>query len=119
MPNPAYTILVKEGPDKPVAWLRGELKTPPLSKGARVEAGTLLRRLQTGEKLSMPESRPLPTVDPRCHELRIDDIATKIEWRIVYYMGRHAIEILDMWTGHEQGTERDVQACWLEARNRW
>jgi phage-related protein len=28
--------------------------------------------------------------------LRIDDIATKIEWRIVYYIGRHAIAILDI-----------------------
>ena len=101
---------MKDGPDKPIAWLRGELKTPPLSKGARIEAGTLLRRLQTGEKLSMPESRPLPTVDSRCHELRIDDIATKIEWRIVYYMGRHAIAILDIFSKRTRKTPDSVLA---------
>jgi phage-related protein len=101
---------VKEGPDKPIAWLRGELKTPPLSKGARIEAGTLLRRLQTGEKLSMPESRPLSTIDARCHELRIDDIATKIEWRIVYYMGRHAIAILDIFPKKTRKTPDSVLA---------
>jgi hypothetical protein len=38
-----------------------------------VEGGMLLRRLQRGETLSMPESRPMPTIGPRCHELRVDD----------------------------------------------
>lgn len=32
--------------DKPLVWLRTEIKTPPLSVEARVEAGVLLRRLQ-------------------------------------------------------------------------
>jgi hypothetical protein len=46
--------------DKPVAWRHGEVKTPPFSVAARIEAGVLLRRLQQGEKLSMPHSRPMP-----------------------------------------------------------
>lgn len=29
--------------DKPLIWLRGEIKTPPLSAEARIEAGYLLR----------------------------------------------------------------------------
>ena len=33
--------------------LSGEVKTPPLSSDARIEAGHLLRRLQKGEALSM------------------------------------------------------------------
>jgi hypothetical protein len=45
---------------KPLVWLGGEIKTPPLSSGARIEAGTLLRKLQNGEKLSLPHSRPMP-----------------------------------------------------------
>jgi hypothetical protein len=44
--------------DKPLVWLRGEVKTPPFSAEARVEAGILLRRLQRGERLGMPHSRP-------------------------------------------------------------
>jgi hypothetical protein len=32
--------------DKPIAWLKGEVKTPPLSAAARLEAGYLLRQLQ-------------------------------------------------------------------------
>jgi hypothetical protein len=40
--------------DKPLAWLHGEIKTPPLSSETSVEAGLLLRRLQRGERLEMP-----------------------------------------------------------------
>jgi len=40
--------------DKPLAWLHGEIKTPPFSTAARVEAGVLLRRLQRDESLAMP-----------------------------------------------------------------
>lgn len=68
--------------DKPSVWLRGEVKTPPFSAAARLEAGTLLRRLQAGEKLSMPHSRPMPSVGPRCHELRVVD--EERTWRLVY-----------------------------------
>ena len=40
--------------DKPLVWLHGEVRTPPLSSAARVEAGVLLRRLQRGENLTLP-----------------------------------------------------------------
>ena len=46
--------------DKSLVWLYGEIKTPPFSDNARIEAGFLLRRLQRGDKLSMPQSRPMP-----------------------------------------------------------
>jgi hypothetical protein len=39
--------------EKPLAWLHSEVKTPPLSKAAQVEAGYLLRQLQQGVVLSM------------------------------------------------------------------
>ena len=58
---------------KPLVWLHGEIRTPPLGSAARVEAGALLRRLQGGEKLGLPHSRPMPTIGARCHELRIQD----------------------------------------------
>ena len=38
--------------DKPLVWLRGEIKSPPFSADARLEAGVLLRRLQRGERAS-------------------------------------------------------------------
>ena len=57
--------------DKPLVWLGGEVKSPPLSKEARLEAGHWLRTLQAGHALSLPHSRPMPAIGPRCHELRI------------------------------------------------
>jgi len=39
---------------KLLAWLYGEVKTPPFSAAARIVAGFLLCRLQRGDLLSMP-----------------------------------------------------------------
>jgi hypothetical protein len=38
-----------------------------------VEAGFLLRRFQGGEHLGLPDSRPMPVIGDRCHELRISE----------------------------------------------
>src|SRR5213593_4748358 len=38
--------------EKPLVWLHGQIKTPPFSREARIEAGYLLGRLQQGENLS-------------------------------------------------------------------
>jgi hypothetical protein len=43
--------------DKPLVWLRGEVKSPPFSPAARLEAGFLLRQLQAGAQLSLPHYR--------------------------------------------------------------
>ena len=77
--------------DKSLVWLGGEIKTPPLSAAARIEAGVLLRRLQTGELLAMPHSRPMPAIGPRCHELRIND--RDRTWRVMYRVDPDAIVI--------------------------
>ena len=77
--------------DKPLVWLHGEVKTPPFSSVARIDAGVLLRRLQQGQKLSMPHSRPMPSIGPRCHELRIRD--QDQTWRIFYRIDRDAVVI--------------------------
>lgn len=79
---------------KPLAWLHGELKSPPFSASARLEAGFLLRRLQRGDLLSMPHSRPMPGIGPRCHELRIVD--SEATWRIVYRIDADAIVIAEV-----------------------
>jgi phage-related protein len=80
--------------DKPLVWLRGEVKTPPFGSAARIEAGVLLRRLQRGEQLSLPHSRPMASIGSRCHELRIQDEAKS--WRIIYGIESDAIVILDV-----------------------
>ncbi len=95
---------------KPIAWLHGEIKTPPMSKEARIQGGWLLRRVQTGEKLSMPESRPMPRLGPRCHELRFSDGQRQIEWRLVYYVGNGAIAVLEVFAKRSRETPEDVVA---------
>ena len=80
--------------DKPLVWLHGEVKAPPLSSAARLEAGYLLRVLQSGGVPSMPHSRPMPSIGMNCHELRITD-GNRI-WRIVYRIDQDAIVIGDV-----------------------
>lgn len=80
--------------DTPLVWLRGEVRTPPFSAAARLEAGWLLRRLQRGEKLGMPHARAMPSIGPRCHELRVVDAAKT--WRVVYRFDTDAIVIADV-----------------------
>jgi len=96
--------------DKPLAWLHGEIKTPPFSAAARVEAGVLLRRLQRGESLAMPHSRTMPVIGNACHELRVHD-ADKT-WRIMYCVGSDAIVILDVFAKTTTKTPQSVvKAC--------
>lgn len=92
--------------DKALAWLHGEVKTPPFSKEARIEAGVLLRKLQQGERLSMPHSRPMPSIGRRCHELRIDD--ENVTWRIVYRIDSDAIVILEVFDKKTNQTPKQV-----------
>jgi phage-related protein len=80
--------------DKRLVWLHGEVKTPPFSQAGRIEAGFLLRRLQAGENLGLPHSRPMPSIGLRCHELRIND--RHVTWRIVYRVDADAIVILEV-----------------------
>ncbi len=93
---------------KPIRWLHGELKTPPLSVQARREMGMLLRELQEGELLSMPHSRPMPSVGPRCHELRVNDLNKT--WRLMYRVDPDAIVILDVFEKKSATTPRQVIA---------
>lgn len=95
--------------DKPLAWLHGEVKTPPFSKAARIEAGYLLRELQRGKVLSLPHSRPMPTIGARCHELRVlDEGAT---WRIVYRIDRDTVVIAEVFAKKTARTPAAVLAA--------
>jgi phage-related protein len=95
-------------PDRPLVWLHGEIKTPPFSGTARLEAGVLLRRLQQGEALSLPHSRPMPGIGRRCHELRIPD--AQATWRIVYRVDRDAVMIAEVFSKKARETPLQVIA---------
>ena len=92
--------------DKELAWLSGEVKTPPFSEAARIEAGFLLRKLQRGELLSMPQSRPLPSIGSRCHELRIND--EEQTWRIIYRIDEDVIIIAEVFKKKTNETPKRV-----------
>lgn len=94
--------------DKPLVWLHSELKTPPLSTEARVECGYLLRRLQQGESIEMPHSRPMPAIGPRCHELRVVD--KNLTWRVMYRIDADAIVVIEVFAKKTQATPRRVIA---------
>lgn len=94
------------GQDKPLVWLKGEIKTPPFTKNARIEAGMLLRRLQRGEHLGLPHSRPMPSIDPRCHELRVRD--ENRNWRIIYRIDTDAIVIVEVFAKTTRATPKKI-----------
>ena len=94
--------------DKLLAWLRGQVKTAPLGPDARIEAGFLLRRLQRGESLGWPQSRPMPDVGIGCHELRIVDDHSN--WRIMYPIAKDAIVIPDAFRKKTAATPKHLIA---------
>jgi phage-related protein len=92
--------------DKPLVWLGGEVKTPPFSADARIEAGFLIRKLQGGHRLGMPHSRPMPSIGIHCHELRIQD--AQQTWRIIYRVDPDAVIIAEVFAKKQQTTPASV-----------
>lgn len=92
--------------NKPLAWLHGEVKTPSFTQEARIEAGVFLRRLQRGESLGMPHSRPMPSIGKHCHELRIRDAGQN--WRLIYRIDEDAILILEVFNKTTRATPISV-----------
>jgi len=92
--------------DKLLVWLHGEVKSPPFSRVGRIEAGSLLRRLQRGEQLSLPHSRPMRSIGVRCHELRIND--ESVTWRILYRIDGDSIVILEVFKKKSAQTPQSI-----------
>ena len=92
--------------DKPLVWLRGEVKSPPFSRTARLEAGLLLRKLQRGDTLSMPHARPMPSIGVQCYELRVND--EHKTWRIIYRIDPDAIVICEVFEKETPRTPKSV-----------
>lgn len=91
----AQTGEPQEPTSKPLVWLHGEIKTPPFTTEGRQEAGMLLRLLQDGKQLGMPQAEPLPVVGTRCGALRVRN--AEHNWRIMYRVDSDAVLILDVY----------------------
>jgi phage-related protein len=92
--------------ERPIVWLHGDVKSPPFSKEARIQAGFLLRLLQEGDSLKMPWSRPMPDIGPRCQELRIDDKGRS--WRIICRADSAAIVVAEVFEKKTPKTPKQV-----------
>ena len=106
MSNSAYHSTTR----KELAFLSGEIRTPPFSASARKEAGDLLRSVQEGEKLGLPASRPLPSIGRRCHELRVND--ESVTWRIIYRVDPDAVLVCAVFAKKTEAIPQHiVDAC--------
>ena len=97
--------------------MHGEIRTPPFSAKARIEAGSLLRQLQKGMMLHLPQSRPMPSIGTRCHELRVTD--EKVTWRIIYRTYPDAILILEVFEKKTNKTPKSVISVCRERIRRY
>jgi phage-related protein len=95
---------------RPLVWLHGEVRTPPLSAAARLEAGALLRMVQDGVPVGLPHARAMQSVGKRCFELRIQD--EDKTWRIIYRADPDAVVIIEVFSKKSQQTPQYViDAC--------
>jgi phage-related protein len=70
----------------------------------------LLRAVQDGQSLGMPLSRPMPSIGPRCHELRVAD--AEHQWRLIYRIDPDAIVVVDVFAKTTPKTpKRIIDAC--------
>lgn len=103
--------------DKLLVWLSGEVKTPPFSLAARLETGVLLRRLQRGDVIGLPHSRPMPGIGRRCHELRVRDETTSR--RIVYRIDVDAIVVVAVFAKKSREAPQHVLGICRERLRRY
>lgn len=90
--------------------LSGAIKTPPISQAARRKIGFLLGTIQKGALPSMPLSRPMPSIGPNVHELRISDQAG--EWRVIYQIRPNVVYVADVFQKKTQATpKRIIDQC--------
>ena len=98
------------GPSKKDLVFLVGVNAPPLTSQGRREAGYYLNRVQEGEMLSLPVSRPMPSIGPRVHELRLSDEAG--DWRVVYRTDPDEVVVVDVFKKTTRKTQHeDIARC--------
>lgn len=80
----------------------------------------MLRKVQDGEILPLPDSRPMPGIGERCHELRIRD--GTVGWRVLYRIDPDAVLVVEVLSRTAQTTPRHLmETCrWrLKRYDQW
>jgi phage-related protein len=54
----------------------------------------------------MPQSRPMPSIGSRCHELRVNDVSGN--WRLIYRVDADAIVIAEVFAKKSKKTPKTV-----------
>ncbi|HMV37191.1 MAG TPA: type II toxin-antitoxin system RelE/ParE family toxin [Turneriella sp.] len=76
------------------------------SRSVRMELGKYIYQLQMGHKLSMPVSRPMPSVGLGAHEIRLKDEAGI--YRVFYYLKvKEKVLVFHAFTKKTQATPKD------------
>jgi phage-related protein len=109
----------QQHPDRPLYVLHGQIKSPPMSSAARMEVGYLLRRIQQGEMLTLPESRPMPEIGRDCHELCVEDAGQRLTWRVIYFIDDMAILVLEVFEKKSRATPETVKRACRERLSRY
>jgi phage-related protein len=99
-------IHAEEAVEKPLILLHGEIKTPPFTAKGRREAGWLLGQLQQGLSPPFPQARPMPSIGPRCGELRVRD--EEHNWRIIYRADRDAVLMVEVFPKKTGATPKHI-----------
>ena len=91
-------------------------KDASLFSGCAAGSWLFTSRIAAGREFSLPQSRPMPSIGPRCHELRIVD--ERVSWRIVHRIDPDAIVILEVF---EKKTNRTpvqvIEICQRRLKN--
>lgn len=91
------------GPQRKPLLFLADIEAPPLRRGIRREAGVQLSRIQDGEKLPFPTSRPMPTIGAGVHELRLHDSSGI--YRLPYRVGGDHVLLIDAFKKTSEKTE--------------
>lgn len=71
-----------------------------------MEAGFLLRRLQRGQNLASPHSRPMPSINRQCHQIQVN--GENQTWGIIYHLAADAVIILGVFSKKTSATPDEI-----------
>jgi phage-related protein len=77
-----------------------------MSLAAKFEIGKLLRDVQDGYAVPMPHARPMPSIGPRCHELRVQD--ERVSWRVICRVDHDAVLVVDVFVKASSATPHRI-----------
>ena len=99
------------GPESnPVVFLADSIKTPPFTGSGPSEAGAALRQIHDGVAVTLPASRPMPSIGSGVHELSIRDAGHN--WRVVYRIDPDAILVVAVFAKTTRATPgRVIERC--------